>query len=33
MIGKFDYLNCYFEMYVGWKSKKNKGFNDMIYDI
>ena len=33
MIGKFAYLNCYFEMYVCWKSKKNKGFNDMIYDI
>ena len=33
IIGKFDYLNCYFVMCVGWKSKKNKGFNDMMYDI
>lgn len=33
MIGKFDYLNCYFVICVGWKPKKNKGFNDMMYDI
>ena len=23
----------FFAMYADWKSKKNKGFNDMIYDI
>lgn len=29
----FDYLSYYFGMYVGWKSKKDKGFNDIRYDI